>query len=70
MDLGKLVVSFLVSGTGFVLFSFGRKQQRWPQLVSGLVLMGMPYFVTGILTMLGATFFVLAGLWGALAADW
>ena len=34
-----IVLSLFPSGAGFVLFMYGKKQQRWPQLVAGLLLM-------------------------------
>lgn len=48
-DPGSLVVSFIVSGAGFVLFSYGRKMQRIPQVLAGLILLVGPYFVPTIL---------------------
>lgn len=62
----SLFVSFVISGVGFVLFSFGKKMERFPQLVGGLVLMIFPYFVSTIwlqivitLVILGAIVFLL-----------
>jgi hypothetical protein len=52
IDLGTLVAGFVVSGVGFVLFSYGRKMSRAPQVVTGLVLMVFPYFVPGVLAVL------------------
>jgi hypothetical protein len=60
------VVSFLISGVGFVFFSYGRKMSRIPQLAAGLVLMLFPYFVSGILWMLLVAAAVLGILWLAL----
>jgi hypothetical protein len=58
--MGFFITGFLVSGVGFVLLSYGRKLQRPPQLVSGLVLLILPYLVPSILWMLVATACVLA----------
>jgi hypothetical protein len=69
-DPASLFVSFIVSGAGFVLFSFGRKMERIPQLVAGIVLMVFPYFVTDILAMLAITLGIVAALWGALYYGW
>ncbi|HVZ72821.1 MAG TPA: amino acid transport protein [Polyangia bacterium] len=41
-----LMASLLVSSIGFVLFVYGRKIGRLPQLVGGLALMVFPYFVS------------------------
>ena len=34
-DPTLLMLSLVPSGIGFVLLMYGRKQQRWPQLVAG-----------------------------------
>jgi hypothetical protein len=39
MDLESLVAGFLVSSVGCVLFSYGRKLSRIPQMCGGLLLM-------------------------------
>ena len=44
MDPTWLMLSLVVSGIGYVLFHYGRKQVRIPQLVAGVVLMVYPYF--------------------------
>ena len=48
-----LLLSLIPSGAGFVLFVYGKKQERMPQLVAGLVLMVYPYFATSIATLGG-----------------
>ena len=37
LDPTWLFLSLLPSGVGFVLFVYGKKQERWPQLVAGLL---------------------------------
>jgi hypothetical protein len=44
-DTNVLFLSLVTSGIGFVLFVYGKKQQRTPQFVAGLILMVYPYFV-------------------------
>jgi hypothetical protein len=44
-DPGVLFLSLVTSGIGFVLFMYGKKQERTPQLAAGIVLMVYPYFV-------------------------
>lgn len=61
-----LVLAFLISSVGFVLFSYGRKMQRFPQLVAGLTLMIYPYFVSSWLAILGIALLIVAGLWALL----
>lgn len=72
MDLNPtlLMLSLIPSGIGFVLFMYGRKQQRWPQLVCGLLLMVYPYFTTTITTMVGGGVLLGAALYVMLAAGW
>ena len=52
MDLTSLVAGFAVSGVGYVLFSYGRKLSRTPQLLGGVLLMVFPYFVPSVPWML------------------
>lgn len=61
--MGLFVVGFLVSCVGFVLFSYGRKLKRPPQLLSGIVLLVVPYFVPNVAWLLGATVLTLFLTW-------
>ncbi len=45
LDAPSLIASLIVSSVGFVAFSYGKSQQRFPQMIIGLVLMIFPYFV-------------------------
>ena len=49
MDLDPtfLMLSLIPGGIGFVLFMYGRKADRWPQLVTGLAFTLYPYFTGG-----------------------
>ncbi len=49
---GSIMVSMLVSGIGFVLFKYGRKQGRSLQVTFGVILMIFPYFIYDIKSML------------------
>jgi len=51
LDPTWLLLSLIPGGAGFVLFVYGKKQQRWPQLVAGLALMVYPYFATTVTTL-------------------
>lgn len=53
MNTAGLLWSLLISGTGFVFFQYGRKQQRIVPLACGLALMIYPYFVSNALLMVG-----------------
>jgi hypothetical protein len=63
LDPGSLITSLLVSGVGFVLFEYGRRMRRTPQIAVGLVLLIFPYFVTNVFAMLGIAAVLLVLLW-------
>jgi hypothetical protein len=69
MDAGSLFVSLIVSAVGFALFQYGRKQLRMPQIVAGLVMMVYPYFIAGLLAMLGVGAAILGLMYAALQLD-
>ena len=70
IDPAWLFLSLVPSGLGFVLFRYGKKQDRWPQLVAGLALMVYPYFATSLLTLVGVGALIGASLWYALRNGW
>jgi hypothetical protein len=45
VSTGEIVAAFAVSTVGFSLFMFGKKQQRLPQLVAGMLMMASPLFI-------------------------
>jgi hypothetical protein len=65
MDISTwgLFANIFVSSIGLGFFLYGRKQRRWPQLLTGLILMSYPYFVSGAFTMLAIGAGLLAALW-------
>jgi branched-subunit amino acid transport protein len=65
-----LFLSMIPSGIGFVLFVYGRKQQRWPQLLAGILFMVYPYFTPSLLTMLLVGVALGTGLWVAVQGGW
>ena len=68
LDPGYLGVAFLVSGVGFVMFMYGKKQNRPVQLGAGLLLMIIPFFVHDPLWLGVATTALCAAVWGAVKA--
>jgi len=70
LDPSLLFLSLITSGIGFVLFVYGKKQDRWPQLVAGVALMIYPYVVsTATMTIvIGAG--IIAALWLAVRQGW
>jgi len=68
LSLSGLLTSALIGGDGYVLFHYGRKSARMPQIVSGLTLMLFPMFVTGAVWMVAIAALVLALFWASLRA--
>lgn len=58
-----LIASLIVSGVGYVAFSYGRKQRRAPPLAIGLTLMLFPYFVESAGAIYGIGAVLCALLW-------
>jgi hypothetical protein len=69
-DAGSLLASFLVSSVGFVLLVYGKKMARWPHAATGVVLLGLPFFVPSAVwtLLLGAALSAL--LWFAVSQGW
>jgi hypothetical protein len=63
LDPGSLIASLLVSSVGFVLFEYGRRMRRMPQIGVGIVLLVYPYFVESVWVMLGIGVALLVALW-------
>ncbi len=63
LDPGSLIASLLVSSVGFVLFEYGRRMRRPPQIGVGIVLLVYPYFVESVWAMLGIGLILLVILW-------
>ena len=70
LDATWMFLSLIPGGIGFVLFVYGKKQSRWPHLVTGLILMIYPYFTTSVAAMIGVGALICGGLWYAVRAGW
>lgn len=70
LDASTLIAGFVVSGVGFVLFSYGRKLGRVPHIVVGLVLMVFPYFVPSVPLVFGIGVLLCGLLYGATRAGY
>jgi len=53
-----------------VLFVYGKKQERWPYLVAGLLLMIYPYFTPGPGWLLAVGAVIVLALWWAVRLGW
>jgi len=69
-DPTSLMVSVLISAVGVGFFLYGKKQQRWPQLVVGIVLVGYTYFIGSVAVMLAIAAALFVALWLAVRMGW
>jgi hypothetical protein len=70
IDPTWLFLSLIPGGIGFVLFVYGKKQQRWPQLVAGIVFMVYPYFTPTLVSLILVGLALGTGLWIAVRSGW
>ena len=72
MDLDPtwILLSMIPSGAGFVLFMYGKKQERLPQLVVGLLMMVYPYLVSTVSALIVVGLVLWGALWYALRLGW
>jgi hypothetical protein len=70
LDPTWLFVSLIPGGIGFVLFVYGKKQQRWPHLVAGLLFMVYPYFTTSVVSLCAVGGGIGFVLWYAVRFGW
>lgn len=62
MDASQIIAGFIISTVGFSLFLFGKKQQRTPHLVTGILMMAAPIMLPGAVWVAGAGALLLVGL--------
>jgi hypothetical protein len=70
LDPTWLMLSLIPSGIGFVLFTYGRKQQRWPQLAAGVLFMVYPYFAPTVMSLVAVGGAIGFFLWYAVRLGW
>ena len=66
----SLFVSLLAGSVGLVLFVYGKKQGRMPQLAIGLVFMVYPYFVESAAVLAAIGLVLGGGLWWMIQLGW
>lgn len=69
-DPTLLMLSVIPSGIGFVLFTYGRKSDRWPQIVSGILFMVYPYFTGTTTSMISVGVLLGAALYLMIQMGW
>jgi hypothetical protein len=62
-DPGSLFASCVIGSVGLALFLYGKRAQRWPQMVVGVVLLVYPYFVASVAVMVAIAAGLLGVLW-------
>jgi 4-hydroxybenzoate polyprenyltransferase len=70
VDPTWLFVSLIPSGIGFVLFVYGKKQQRWPHVAAGLLFMVYPYFASSVVSLVMTGAILGLSLWYAVRLGW
>ena len=65
-----LFLSLIPSGIGFVLFVYGKKQERMPHMLAGILFTVYPYFTSSIVALVGVGAIVGTALWMAVRAGW
>ena len=70
LDPAWLFFSLIPDGIGFVLFVYGKKQGRWPQLAAGLLFMVYPYFATSLVSLMAIGAAIGFILWYAIRLGW
>jgi hypothetical protein len=69
-DATWLFLSLIPGGIGFVLFVYGKKQERWPHMAAGILMMVYPYFTPTALSMFGVGAVICAALWYVVRLGW
>ena len=70
LDPTWLFVSLIPGGVGFVLFVYGKKQDRWPHMAAGLLLMVYPYFATSLMSLVVTGAVIGFMLWYTIRLGW
>jgi hypothetical protein len=70
LDSTSLFLSLVITSVGFGFFLYGRKADRYPQIVAGILLMVYPYFTSGAVATLAVGAVILIGLWAATWWGW
>jgi hypothetical protein len=62
MTAGAFFASMMIGLVGMALFLYGKKQQRFPHLGVGVVLMAYTYFVPDVVPMVAIAVVLVGGL--------
>jgi hypothetical protein len=70
LDATTLFLSLITGGIGLVLLAYGKKMDRWPHIVAGLLYMAYPYVVGGAAGIIGVGVAIGVALWLAVRQGW
>lgn len=70
VDPTWLFLSLIPGGVGFVLLTYGRKQERWPYIAAGIAYLVYPYFTESILALFGVGVALGVALWLGVRSGW
>jgi len=70
MDGNVILAGFAVSTVGGGFFMYGKKQSRPPQMIFGVLTVVYPYFVGGVVPILGIFVALSLLLWIAIRAGY
>jgi hypothetical protein len=65
-----LFLSLIPSGVGFVLFVYGKKQERWVLMGAGIAFTVYPYFTESIAALAGVGVVLSVATWVAVRGGW
>jgi hypothetical protein len=70
LDPTWLFLQLIPGGIGFVLFTYGKKQERWLYMAGGVLFMAYPYFATTVTLLIVVGVAIGCGLWFAVRLGW
>jgi hypothetical protein len=62
-SIESMLIGIMVSSFGLAYFTYGRKQQRLTPLISGLLMMILPFLVTNLVMLVSVTVLLCLAPW-------
>ncbi len=70
IDPTWILLQLAVGGAGFVLFTYGRRQERMPYLLAGLLLMALPFVATTSTALVAGSALLGVATWWVVRLGW
>ena len=70
LDPALLFLSLITGGVGFVLFVYGKKQQRWLLMLAGIVFTVYPYFTESVTALVAVGALLGIATWIGVRGGW